>query len=684
MQIKRIVALALSFSILLGTTAAAGVVPAQAATKVLRLAQARNMAIASSPEISKKQNELILTQMRYTESVDGITAKIKNKQTFRWSPFLSFKFPEPLAMVDEYDMKVKPLVLQNDITVARHNLRDLQYEMLGKVSNQYVKVYTTQEKLTFAEEKMKIAQQQLTRNKARLLVGQATQTDIDNMNKSVDKLTQELSTLGREFEAGKKELGDIIKLDVSSGYTFQNPMQELNLPRSELQTVIDYTLANDQGYYEAVKASSVALMNLDAYVNLINGKNYSEMSRIRPYISAVKQGKDVDYAAFKIDYKQMLNEMDDPWEGMWGWWFFKFPMEWFKGDIDGTRYIEDEMYAPYTACMEYSNAVKAEKSARKALTKQVEGDYNTLVSAYNSYRSFEKSTELAGQRQLRTAELNRQGKAEFSELQEALDSYQSTQMDTLDALTSYNELLNSFDRLTCGIVSRYLSGVALGNNAGQGGDSYVIKDLATSPYYYIYTSVQDWTFQVGVGIPDNFVPVINQFELWLGDIQIGTRTDIKQPIRHLSLDYGGDPMLTIKLFNNDNFVAQSIVDAQIPHGVLDLEGTVAPPPTHRVIGSYTVEDGLDDEVTTSTLTLTLDAAVGAKSYNLTYSDSGSVYTGEHLAIDMPFNYLSILITSLETITLELFDKDGKLIYEAGFDTAEGTITVPIDTVGGAP
>ncbi|MEG1972065.1 MAG: hypothetical protein RR315_02825, partial [Oscillospiraceae bacterium] len=181
---KRILSLALSLSLILGMFSDVGIVPAEAAGKKLTIEQVRNMAVANSSDISKKENELILKQTKYLEAVDTITAKVKNKQTLRWSPLLSFQFPQPLNMVDEYDVSTKPLVLQSEITVAQHNLRDLQYDMLGKVSNQYVKLYNTSEKQKFTRTRLQVGKQELQRSKAKVLRGQATQSDVEKMEKS--------------------------------------------------------------------------------------------------------------------------------------------------------------------------------------------------------------------------------------------------------------------------------------------------------------------------------------------------------------------------------------------------------------------------------------------------------------------------------------------------------------------
>ena len=104
-----------------------------------------------------------------------------------------------------------------------------------------------------------------------------------------------------------------------------------------------YTMDHDQSFYEAKAATSTAKLNVDSYESLMRSQYGSKMDVIQTYINMAKQGMDVDYGAFQIKYREMLKALDKPWAGSIRIWFFKFTKEWFKGEIDGTGYIEDEM-----------------------------------------------------------------------------------------------------------------------------------------------------------------------------------------------------------------------------------------------------------------------------------------------------------------------------------------------------
>ena len=295
---------------------------AGAANKTLLQAQAQTMAVANSSDISKQTNEITLQKMKYVEAVDAIKAKVKNLTSFRWTPLLSFKFPEKLNMTEEYDLQIKPITLQADITTMQHELDDLRYAALLEVNTAFLDAYMLQEKVAFTEERLENAQTELERNQLRLRTGDATQADIDKMEKSVETLENELSTQKRNFETAKSDLSDMIGMDVTTGYTFEDAMITAAIPRESLEDIINYTLENDHGYYSAKMAASTALLNLNAYESLMRNQYGSKINRIMSFVNAAKNGQDVDYAAFQMAYKEMLTDLDSPWAGKFRILFF--------------------------------------------------------------------------------------------------------------------------------------------------------------------------------------------------------------------------------------------------------------------------------------------------------------------------------------------------------------------------
>lgn len=642
---------------------------AEAASKALLLEQAQKLALANSSDLTKKQNEIILKKMKYVEAVDGIKAKVKNLRSFRWTPLLSFKFPQQLDLVEEFELNIKPITLQAEIDTLTHELNEIRLSTLADVNKQYTDLYILQEKISFTEERLAGSQQELTQNEARLITGDATEADVEKMRSSVDALKTELSNLKSKFESGKTKLSDTIKLDVSSGYTFRNSLKTLSLPREQLDSVINYALANDHTYYVAKAAASTALLNLNAYESLMKNQYGGKMNYIQSYINQSKQGQDVDYAAFQMKYKEMIKALDKPWAGSIRILFFRFTLEWFKGAISGSRYIEDEMYAVYTACMEYAAAEKERAAAEKELRSSINEAYDTLIVQFKAYESAQALSDKASATLDKVLALNKVGKAEYSEVKDARDNYQEMQLEAVDALATYNTLLYDFDKTTCGAITLYMKGEGIETGAGGSGDSYSEIDPISDPYYYIYSKVADLTFTIGVSIPEGFEPAIDGFEIWVDATQIGQRTKTGEELTHLLLDYQENPDMTIRLYNGDEFVCECVIDASVPRDVLPIEGDYGDEAEKEVVlGSYTVDTAPIGELSTSALTLKLNSDVDAKTYTIEYGEHGSVFTSEKQSIDQSLSYLTILIASLEDVTLKLYDRNGELTYTARFDT----------------
>lgn len=641
---------------------------AELSQRTLRLEQAQRMALSSSSEITKQKNQIILKQMKYVEAVEGIRAKVKNLRSFRWTPLLSFKFPQQLDLTEDYDLNIKPLTIQTEIDTLRHGLDDLEYEITHKVNQQYFEVYLLQETTAFTEERLEDAKTQLTRNQAGLSAGSAVQSDVDRAQKSVDTLTSSLAAQLRELESAKTKLSELMGMDVTVGYTFANGFRSADVPRERLEELTQYTLDHDQSFYEAKTAASTALLNVESYEEFMRDQYGSKVNVIQNYINMAKQGMDVDYGAFQLKYKEMLTALDKPWNGKKRILFFTFTKEWFKGEIDGTRYIEDEMYAVYTACMEYGNAKKDQDALEKDLRAQVRDTYEAVVTGWNTCQTLNALAEESKETLSRLLALNRLGKATYEETADQQEAYQTAQQDALDALKEYNVTLSELDRLTCGAVSRYFKDADAALDAGEGGDAYAVLDPISDPYYYIYTSVADLKFSVGISIPEEFKPEIDRFEVWYAGTQIGERTEVGTELHHLALDYQETSRLTIRLYNGSEYVDECEIDASVPRDTLDIQRAEDAAQAERVIGSYSVKTSLEGGVSVSELTLTVNAAENAAYYTLTYGEAG-VYSTDLRSTGESMVYLTLLISSLEDVTLTLYDRDRQTLTQARFDTA---------------
>jgi hypothetical protein len=670
---SRILAVSLALVLALGVVSFAEPAPVHAASTLtpFPLASAERMALASSSDISKAYSQILLKRINYTDAITSINAKMKNKRTFRWSPLLSFKFPEKFNMSDEFEMKLKPKALTSEIVTLQHQMKDLEYDVIAKARQAYFKVYSAQEKSTFTASMLENAQKNLARNKARLLVGQAKQNDVDTIQKSVDKLTNELAQLLRTFQTSKSNLSDLVKVDVTTGYRFMNPLNEMDLSRSQLDGIITYALDMDQGVYEARATEALALLNINLAESLMRSKYGGDMNRLNGYIAASRSGTDIDYAAFQIQYKEMLKKIDSKWQGSWRILFIKIPKDFRKGQIDGIRYIEDEPYALYTACMEYASSVKDRKSAESELRKQIEGDFESLVTSHNGATALATSVSDAKTDLERLQILNRVGKADFDEVNDKQDDYQALQIDAFDILTTYNEQLVAFDRLCCGAVSQYFKGKKFDTDSGGGALSFPTEDGQI--WYSIYGDVADLTFVFALDVPSDFEPEVTHYELWYDNAKISGHETVDKTFKHLTLDYGDSNMLKVRVFNDNKFVAECEIDTSVPRGPLDIKKAPdASESDEKTIGSYKIETKVTGVINTMALTPAFDSSLGVASYNLQYNEQ-NLGESDHVPVDQSFKYLALLATDITDVSLIAYDNNGDRICTAYFVASDESI-----------
>lgn len=672
---KRAISILLVIAVISGVFSS--VSPIQAAQYTLSLSQAKSMALANSDSYRSIKSKISLKEVSYKQAVKSIQLKIKNKTTFRWSPLLSFSFPEDLNFEDESSMVYKPAQIQNEITQLKHDLIDEVFSVYESTEQIFLKVYTYQEMVLFEEEQLEELKKTLEKNKGRLLLGLATASDVETIEKSIETAEQKLSQDNKSFLNEKEKLSDLINLDITTRYSFTNPYISSEIPRSELDNLVEYTLANDQSYYEAKMTTQLSLLQLDANYSLIKEQYGSKISLISSYVQQVKNGQKIDSNAFKVSYDKFLVKIDEPWQGNWRILFIKIPKEWLKGDIDGVRYIEDEPYALYENALEYQDVLAEQEALAKELETQVRDTYESVVTARTSYLNLEKQVEEAKEQLLKDQILNTLGELSFEEYTDSQSQYEELQMEALSALELYDSLLFSFDRLTCGAVSKYFSDSNISLGGGTGGSSYIVdEETIEGAKYYIQSIVEDNMFEVGIYLPDDFETDVTHYELWVDSYQIGERTAIDQTIRHLTLSLTGNEKVYIRLYNDDTFVDDCEIDATAYQGPLDISGyvvTKAEDADRRTIGSYEVKN--NEKIGIVEITVTLDNVEGIQYYSIQNEDGTNLLSEEKRMIHEAFKYLDFLSGDMDSLKILCYDEEENEIYTAYFDSQKYEIYV---------
>lgn len=674
-KIKKSIVTVLLISFVTCTMPVSGCTEVLAAGRTLTLKQAETTAMANSSKRVRILNKIELQEIKYAAAVKSIQMKKKNMSTFRWTPLLTFKFPEQPTLADEYEWQYKPLQITSMIQELQHQLQDEKLEMKETVSNLYVQIYINQQKIAFMEDNLEQAKDNLERNQARLATGKATQSDIDKMKQSIDRLTTDISLQKRDFETNKSKLSRLMNQDVTSGYQFEDPLKQADIPRTILDRLIEYTLENDQSYYEARMDTSLAYTGMNMMESMMRNQYGSKMNCIMPFINQIKAGDSVDSSAFKNTYRQMLNNVDAPWNGTKKILFIRIKKEWFKGAVDGSRYVEDDPYALYSGALEYMDALKEQNSLKDELTESVKSGFETLKTAQIAYSDAQKNCQALEEELNRGKRLNLLGQMSYEEYKDLQDEYRQQELDTLDLLAEYTKLLYSYDRLTCGGITAYLEGTDVEMKAAQGGNSFIAQELNGKAYYYINYKIEDNIFVMGVSIPEEYSLDISDFALYVNEMQIGEITPVGKELEHLALDLDQVDLAQIYLYNGDELVDVCEIDSSINQAELDIIGgyTIEQQQQEKTVATYLYT--MQKNTNMVVMKITPKETENIAYYRLTDTEGNAVFGDDMIAIEDEFTYLALLVGDLADLKVVFYDTAGQELYQGTFVTGSSSISV---------
>lgn len=640
-----------------------------AGAKTLTLTLAKKLAVANSASYEKVESQLAVKQASLSQAYRSIREKQKNMSTFRWSPLLSFKFPTKPDLSEAYEFQFKPIEIQSEIDSLKHQLTDVVLEEYEKVSTLFVDAVVLDESISFNEKRLAVFEEQLVKDKAKLKLGEASQSDIDILNTNIISLQNKIATDRRSYEQSKKKLSDAVGMDVTTGYSFVNPFVSAEISRSQLQDLTQYTLDHDQSYYDVCMAESTALISLRTNYNLMNGQYGSKMNYISGYVNQVYAGTKVNKKAFKSAYEVFLQKIDEPWQGKKKILFIRIPKEWFKGAISGIRYVEDEPYALYEAALEYEDARLERQNAQKDLTDEVADTFENYVSLRNAYLAAVEAVNKAEKSLTAAESLNKLGELTNEEFTTEKEDYEELQNEMFSALADYTKALYSFDRLTCGGVSVLLADAGADLNAGGEGNSYVEAEYEGGAYYYMESIIEQEQFRLNVYIPDDFSVEVTHFELWCDGKQIGERTAIDKSIRHLALATESIDKAFIRFYNDTEFVDDCEIDPSQQSGELQIvtNYTTTGDSRDKELGEYSITVNAVTGIATVELSPRKDREIAF--YRITTSD-GVYLTGDsYYSVEKGFRYLSLLENGIADLNIEFYDASKNKIFDGYFETA---------------
>ena len=640
--------------------------------KNLTLKACRLLAIQNSDDYYNAENTIESKEAAYESAIKAIKLKKKKLSTFSWTPLLSFKFPTSPSMAEASEFEYKPVAIQYEIQVAQHNLQDKTYAISEKVNNLYVEIVSLQDTIAFNERRAETYSTGLSKNRARVKLGQATQADVDKIEKKLDATNKKIASDRRNLEADLKKLSDMIGTDVTTGYKFEKPFLEATISRSQLDALIKYTEDRDETYYEACIAEASARSELNTNWGLVRNKYGKDSRMLQPYVTGALNGQKINKRGFKETYKKFLDKIDSYWKGKKRiCLFIKVPKLWFKGSMDGARWIDDDPYVLYQNVLDYSSAANEKKAAQKTLDQEVTDTFNNYVSVKNSYEGYIKDLDKSEKDLDEAALKNRLGELTFDEYDAQMSDHEELQNSLLSAMKLYTQTLNSFDRLTCGGISAILAGTDSDMGTAVVGTSYVEKKTATGAHYTLRSIIQSLEFELSISIPDDFEVEITDYELWIDNVQVGVRTAKDTKLRHLGLTKDGVDEVKIRLYNGDEFVDDCIIDPSVESGPLTITtGYEVKKAESDELGTYIIQSN----DTTGLVELKFDLADKNVAKFKVLTAEGKVLGGDKLTdITKPLVYIPLLQDSLDELKVEFYDSGEGLLYTGRFDSANGKV-----------
>ena len=662
-----IMAAVCAMSVLSLTAPATAVSAALPMPQKLTLAAARALAVQNSTEYESAEINVESKKASYESAVKAVKLKETSMKQFRWSPLLSFKFPQEPNLAEASEFKFKPIAKQYEINVAEHKYADMIFSINEKVNNLYCEIVVLQETIAFNENRLEATKDGLAKN-------QANKSDVDKLDKKVTSLTSKIASDRRTLEADLKKLSNMVGFDVTTLYTFEKPFLEATLERSHLDALIKYTSDRDQTYYEACITEFTSRAELTTNSSLMKQHYGSEYGMISSYVSAALNGSPVSKKAFSKDYKAFLTQIDSHWQGKKKiFWFLKLPKIWFKGDLDGTRYIEDDPTVLQQNVLDYSQALNDKIAAKEELDQSVTDSFNNYISVRNSYKQYIKDVDEAEQALKKAALLNRKGELTFEEYNSQMDSFEELQNSMLDAMKLYTTTLNSFDRLTCGGISALLSGTDADMHTAVVGESYIEENKADGVFYTLESIIQGTEFELTLHIPDDFEVDITDYELWVNNVQVGTRTNKEKKLRHLALSFDTVSEAIIRLYNGDEFVDDVSIDPTVESGPLVVRsGYEIKRDLPGQIGTFAIETNMSTGLVELTFTMNTEAATVTK-FKVKNEAGKTLGKDEFTEIDKPLKYVELLNQSLDDLTVEFYDESDALVETARLDSVNGAV-----------
>ena len=699
--------------------------------KKLRLSQCKTLAVALNEKIEAVDMQIDSKTVKMQSSVRSLRERERSMGTVRWSPIFNIKLPEEPKEVEAFEFQFKPTQMQNQITMLKHKIVGIELDTNEKVSNTYIRIIAAKDEVDRLTTRRRKLQATVNKLEVKLKDGTAVyeanattgleqedeegnktiisprvlkakvkqaQDRYDTAVQRLENCENELANANTAYEEAKIKMGKMINFTITDRFNFEDAFITANLNRDNIEYLYDYALDDDSSVYEAKMAADEALLTLRINYDLMK-KHYSNyIGLIEPYVQQALEGSKIPKKAFKKDYDQFLKDIDAEWQGSYKIWFISIPKEWLKGDTDGIRYVEDDPYVLYSAALDYESARKEYENAKMDL-------YNNVYEAYSNYASTRKAylnankAYIKAEKTLGLSEVSYLlGELTQEEFEQEETEFNDLKDEAADALKEFSENLYSFDRTTCGGLSKFFEGAETDANTEA---LSLVPVIRTGCIYTIRPIIDSEEFLLSIDVPDDFYANtginITHFQLVCDGVVVGNKskdengktvyekTPVGENIRHLMLSTANLGECAIRVYDGNTFIDECRIEPTVFSGPLNIKVGYEDEVNAHTLGTYTTSD----EVSTDMLVLTINldqtqvtqeylSGQEAAYYRLCVAQDSYVLSDRLVPVDQQFTYMSFLKSDLNNVFIELFDKDGEKIGDAKFDTISNEIYNDVD------
>lgn len=669
---KSIRRLALTMAVLLLWNGAVPGMVSVAADRTLTLSQAVSYARQANTDRKQKNLEITLKELELKQAMESVRAIRKDKATIRYSLLFNIKFPENLNLTEEEELTLKAPDIELEIRSLNREIQDIQLQSESDTATAFIEAYALQEEIRTSQAQYDQLKQEVQVMTAKVRTGKVKKEDLQSLMNDETNLKNSLAGNKQKYEASKGKLSRLMGMDVSSGYLLSNPLNTYMVPRSQLETAVNYTLERDYSVYMKKSIFDAAQGKVNLIHGLFKSKFGSKYAPLEGYVNA----EDLDYSYYMRLYEDMLKKLDAPWDPVIRLFFLFFvleiPFEWFKGELSGTRYIKEEKYALPTAMVARDNARTAFRSQQKAAADNVRSSYDMMAAAYRAYNEMVKTAAAEKGYYEKVLALNRMGKSSLSEVSTQKEVFLQAQQAENDALAEFNNVTTAFNRLTCGFVTASRSG-DLSTLTAASGESTAEESYDDS-MYYIQDLVPGVTKTFGIRL--NSLIKAEEYELWFDTgKQIGGRTPVSEKILHISSAFGSTSSMLVKLYNKEILVKSGTIDPSKTSGRIRFYETKEEASTASTelinVGTYRLIRQEDDIMTQLELTLRPELGIGY--YTVTDGSGRYLVSSEKTEIAQRFLYISFAALNTKDLKVQLYDRSQKYLGEASLGTAGSAI-----------